>query len=198
MDDADIFEDALPEEVVFDTPAECATTFIEDFNYAAHQHFLKSDVDKFYPPSYGENRLAHFETKDDATPPQPPPPRQRIGGGRKPSFLHTALLTTFFFSAFMAYFEECDATVVGAQMPQPFASEDATFFAAPPAQGLVVPQHPFHLYDDFTVDFYEDPGPEDFEIDFNDKTAIRIRAFRALRGEIESEMLTDRFEYVAG
>ena len=172
------------------------TTFIEDFAYHPHQEFRKSDVVKFYPPFYDNERLAYFTDAEDAPPPLPPPPRQRIGGGGKPGLLHTALLTTFFFSAFMAYFEECDATVVGAQMPQPFASEDATFFAAPPTQGLVVPQHPFHLYDDFTVDFYEDPGPEDFEIDFNDKTAIRIRAFRALRGEIESEMLTDR-QYVA-
>ncbi|KAK3239862.1 hypothetical protein CYMTET_50239 [Cymbomonas tetramitiformis] len=123
-DDA-VYEDALPEEVVLDPPAECETTFIEDFNYAPHQHFRKSDVDKFYPPYYDENRLAYFETEEDAAPPQPPPPRQRIGGGRKPSLLHTALLTTFFFSAFMAYVEECDATAATAQLAQPFAYEDA-------------------------------------------------------------------------
>ena len=129
-------------------------------------------------------------------PPQPPPPRQRIGGGRKPSLLHTALLTTLFFSAFMAYVEECDATAATAQLAQPFAYEDACIFAAPPAQGLVVPQHPY-TFDDYPVDFYEDPRPVSNEIDFNDKTAIRIRAFRALRGEIISEMLDDRFQHVA-
>ncbi|KAK3253424.1 hypothetical protein CYMTET_37314 [Cymbomonas tetramitiformis] len=198
VDDADVYEDALPEEVVFDPPAECDATFVKDFSYAPHQHFRKSEIDKFYPPFYDETRLAHFETddEDEDAPPQPPPPRQRIGGGRKPSLLHTALLTTFFFSAFMAYVEECDATTATAQLAQPFAYEDACIVAAPPAQGLVVPQHPY-TFDDYPVDFYEDPGPVSNEIDFNDKTAIRIRAFRALRGEIESEMLFDRFQHVA-
>ena len=111
--------------------------------------------------------------------------------------LHTALLATFFFSAFMCVFEECDATAVTAQLAQPFAYEDAYVFAAPPAQGLVVPQHPYDTFEDYPVDFDEDPGPGRNEIDFYDNWAIRIRAFRALRGEIESEMLYDRFPHVA-
>ena len=177
---------------MFDPPAECDATFIEDFTYAPHQHYRKSEIDKFYPPFYDENRLAYFETKDDATPPQPPPPRQRIGGGGKAGLLHTALLTTFFFSAFMCYIEECDATAATAQLAQPFAYEDACIVAAPPTQGLVVPQHPY-TFDDYPVDFYEDPGPVRNEIEYNDNAAIRIRAFRALRGEIESGCLTTAF-----
>ena len=97
----------------------------------------------------------------------------------------------------MCYIEECDATAATAQLAQPCAYEDAYFFAAPPAQGLVVPQHPYDAFVDYPVDFDEDPGPGRDAIDFYDNWAIRIRAFRALRGEIESEMPIYRFPHVA-
>ncbi|KAK3287847.1 hypothetical protein CYMTET_4661 [Cymbomonas tetramitiformis] len=111
VDDADVFEDALPEEVVFDPPAECDATFIEDFSYAPHQHFRKSEIDKFYPPLLLRRdwRLASPTSR----------PRTRM---LRRSHRHLArglvvaaspacstpppLLTTLFFSAFMAYVEE--------------------------------------------------------------------------------------------
>ena len=62
--------------------------------------------------------------------------------------------------------------------------------------GLVVSYDDYIAFDAATEDFYEDPGPGRNEIANYDETAIRIHAFRALRGEIESEMLTDR-QYVA-
>ena len=109
--------------------------------------------------------------------------------------LHTALLSTLFFCTFMFLTDECDATAVTAQLAQPLTSEIACDFATPTAQGLVVSQHALDAYDAFTEDFYEDPGPGNNEIENYDNLSFRIRAFRALRGEIESEMLY-RFPHV--
>ncbi|KAK3234279.1 hypothetical protein CYMTET_55462 [Cymbomonas tetramitiformis] len=176
----EVFEDAVTAEVVSDLPPE---SFVEDFTYPPVR---SSEIDKFYPPYYKDTDFAYFEAEDIAAPPQPPPPRQRIGGGGRVGLLHTALLTTFFFSAFMYYVEECDATAVTAQLAQPSAYEHACDFATPPAQGLVVSQHAYDVFDAFPEDFYEDPGPGNTEIDVYDNLAIRIRAFRALRGVIES------------
>ena len=61
----------------------------------------------------------------------------------------------------------------------------------------MVSQHAYDAFDTFPEDFYEDPGPGRNEIESYDKLAIRIRAFRALRGEIESEMPLYRFPHVA-
>ena len=67
--------------------------------------------------------------------------------------------------------------------------------ATPPAQGLVVSQYDIVAFDAATEDFYEDPGPGRSEIEVTEDLYFRIRAFRALRGEIESEML-HRFPHV--
>ncbi len=157
----DVFEDAMAAEVVSDLPPE---SFVEDFVYRPPSR--SSDIDKFHPPFYKTNSLAYFEPEDIATPPQPPPPQQkRIGGGGRVGLLHTALLTTFFFSAFMCAIEECDATAVTVQLAQPLTLEHACDFATPPAQGLVVSQHAYDAFDAFPEDFYEDPGPGNNEIE---------------------------------
>ncbi|KAK3290082.1 hypothetical protein CYMTET_2550 [Cymbomonas tetramitiformis] len=131
----------------------------------------------------------------DATPPQPPPPRQRVGGGRKIGLLQTALLSTLFFCTFLFLTDECDATVVAAQFAQPLHTEIDFDVATPPAQGLVVSPYEIVGFDAATEDFYEDPGPGGHEIEAAEDLLIRIRAFRALRGEIESEM-QNRFPHV--
>ncbi|KAK3277581.1 hypothetical protein CYMTET_14422 [Cymbomonas tetramitiformis] len=139
---------------------------------------------------------ASYKNEDaTTTPPQPPPPRQRIGGGRKIGLLQTALLSNLFFCAFVFLTDDCDATAVTAQLAQPLTYAIDYDVATPPAQGLVVSQHDILAYDASTEDFYEDPGPGRSEIENNDDVYFRIRACRALRGEIESEMLY-RFPHV--